>query len=74
MLGGLGVAYRREAGFDGVVVRREVLDSADAELRTCEERDYKGLHSFPSNVTRDDPPTTRDYPSLPSNITREVTH
>ena len=32
---------------------------------TCEERDYKGLHAFPSNITRDDPPITRDYtPSL----------
>ena len=41
---------------------------------TCEERDYKELHSFPSNITRDGPPITRDYPSLPSNITREVTH
>ena len=29
--------------------------------RTCEERDYKGLHTFPSNITRDDPPITRDY-------------
>ena len=37
-------------------------------------RDYKGLHAFPSNITRDDPPITRDYSSLPSNITREVTH
>ena len=27
----------------------------------CEERDYKGLHAFPSNITRDDPPITRDY-------------
>ena len=27
-----------------------------------EERDYKGLHSFPSNITRDDPPSTRDCP------------
>ena len=28
---------------------------------TCEERGDKGLHAFPSNVTRDDPPITRDY-------------
>ena len=28
----------------------------------CEDRDYKGLHVFPSNITRDDPPITRDYP------------
>ena len=28
----------------------------------CEERDYKGLHAFPSNITRDDPPITRDCP------------
>ena len=28
----------------------------------CEERDYKGLHAFPSNVTRDGPPITRDCP------------
>ena len=34
----------------------------------------KGLHIFPSHITRDDCPITRDYPSLPSNITREVTH
>ena len=31
----------------------------------CDERDYKGLHAFPSNITRDGPPITRDYtPSL----------
>ena len=29
---------------------------------TCGERDYKGLHAFPSNITRDDPPITRDFP------------
>ena len=28
----------------------------------CEERDYKGLHAFPSNITRDGPPITRDCP------------
>ena len=44
------------------------------EQRACEERGYKGLHAFPSNITRDAPPITRDYPPLPSNITREVTH
>ena len=32
---------------------------------SCEERDDKGLHAFPSNITRDEPPITRDYaPSL----------
>ena len=31
-------------------------------LQSCEERVYKGLHAFPSNITRDDPPNTRDYP------------
>ena len=30
--------------------------------RGREERDYKGLHAFPSNITRDDPPITRDCP------------
>ena len=30
------------------------------DVATCEERDYKGLHAFPSNITRDDPPITRD--------------
>ena len=40
----------------------------------CEERDYKGLHAFPSNITRDGPPITRGLPCLPSNITRAVTH
>ena len=25
---------------------------------TCEERDNKGLHAFPSKITRDDPPIT----------------
>ena len=28
----------------------------------CEERDYKGLHAFPFNITRDEPPITRDFP------------
>ena len=51
-----------------------VANEATERFCTCEERDYKGLHSFSSNITRDDPPITRDYPSLPSNITREVTH
>ena len=35
----------------------------------CEERDYKGLHVFPSNTTRNDPPITRDCP--PSLLTLE---
>ena len=30
--------------------------------REVTERDYKGLHALPSNITRDGPPTTRDYP------------
>ena len=34
-----------------------------ARLAPCEERDYTGLHApFPSNITRDDPPITRDCP------------
>ena len=42
----------------------------------CEERDHKGYQTVPTNVTRDDPPITwvQGLPSLPSNITREVTH
>ena len=31
-------------------------------LRWLWYMDYKGLHAFPSNITRDDPPITRDYP------------
>ena len=46
----------------------------DGRTRACEERDHKELHAFPSNITRDDPPITRDSPPSPSNITREVTH
>ena len=38
------------------------LAAHDAKPLACEERDYKGLHAFPSNITRDDPPITRDYP------------
>ena len=30
---------------------------------SCEERDYKGLHAFPSSITRDDPPIKRDDPA-----------
>ena len=29
---------------------------------TCEERNYKGLHASPSNITRDYPPIKRDCP------------
>ena len=38
--------------------------SANAALPLQEglQRDYKGLHAFPSTITRDDPPITRDYP------------
>ena len=37
--------------------------SADSVFaRSCEERDYKGLHAFPSNITRHDPPIKRDCP------------
>ena len=53
---------------------RRVVDLGVAASASCEERDYKGLHALPSNITRDGPPITRDYPPLPSNITREVTH
>ena len=35
----------------------------------CEERDYKGSHAFPSNITRDYPPITRDCP--PSLLTSQ---
>ena len=31
-------------------------------VAACEERDYKGFHTFPSNITRHDPPITRDFP------------
>ena len=30
--------------------------------REVTERDYKGLHAFPSTITRDGPPITRDCP------------
>ena len=56
----------------GVRARRARERAAVTDLRldvaddgACDERDYKGLHAFPSNITRDEPPITRDYtPSL----------
>ena len=41
---------------------RRVHTEVEAVFHACEERNYKGLHAFPSNITRDDPPITRDYP------------
>ena len=38
------------------------LDSEGVLADACRQRDYKGLHAFPSNITRDGPPITRDFP------------
>ena len=46
----------------GGVGRHAEYDLVAAEHAACEERDCKGLHAFPSNITRDDPPITRDCP------------
>ena len=48
-------------------------EPAAAAALACEERDYKGSHAFPSNITREDS-NYKGLPPLPSNITREVTH
>ena len=40
----------------GVQVRKPGGQREEA----CGERDYKGLHAFPSDITRDGPPITRD--------------
>ena len=54
-----------------VQVAQQLLQRDD--VAAC-VRDYKGLHAFPSNITRDDPPITRDYPPSLPNITRAVTY
>ena len=43
-------------------LRDHLVALADQESDPCEERDYKGLHAFPFNITRDYPTITRDYP------------
>ena len=53
----------------GALAARALVGAARGErapvglLGACEERDYKGLHAFPSKITRDDHPITKD-PSL----------
>ena len=51
-LGHLDVLAQRPA--DRVLAAQQEAPALDA-------RDYKGLHAFPSTITRDDPPITSDY-------------
>ena len=41
---------------------------------SCEERDYKGSHALSFKYYKGWPSNHKGLPSLPSNITREVTH